>query len=327
VKTYEDYSQSPDGWNVSCTLELKDDGRFSYSEGRTDYTNASLSGGAGGTWRRGDGVIVFRTERVYPPIYFPWEVGRELIARGRDGALDFGRGWTLHPPRPRQEYTIKTPVSNDGAGPLTLVLEPWGIRHTLAPGESVEVVAKGNWWKGEPTVERRAGELVFDGRNGSWATVVPEPLPPAPPKPEPPTPPRAHRAKTFKPPVKPHATPKIMGPVEPTVRPPAPRFVPRAPSPELAALMRRWIDELPAEVLVNRVQRLCKKNDAIPLDANQFEVWALRTDGQVLYIEHDSVAQRAEPVEDADTAYDKIELGMKKYPGLLELLPPDGFAS
>jgi hypothetical protein len=86
--------------------------------------------------------------------------------------------------------------------------------------------------------------------------------------------------------------------------------------------MRRWIDELPAKVLVNRVQRLCKENDALPLDANEFEVWALRTDGQVLYIDHDSFAQRAEPETNADTAYDKIELGMKKYPELLELLPP-----
>ena len=137
-----------------------------------------------------------------------------------------------------------------------------------------------------------------------------------------PDPPRAPTAAMAKRPVKPSVTPKIMAPVEPVVRPPAPRFVPRVPSPELAVLMRRWIDELPAEVLVNRIQRLCRENDAIPLDANQFEVWALRTDGQVLYIDHDSFAQRAEPVEDAGTVYDKIELGMKKYPELLELLPP-----
>src|SRR5918911_251090 len=103
MKTYEGYTSSPDGWNVSCTLELEDNGRFSYSEGWTDYTNASLSGGAGGTWRRGEGVIVFRTERVYPPIYFPWEIGQELVARLRDGVLDFAHGWTLRPPTPRQE--------------------------------------------------------------------------------------------------------------------------------------------------------------------------------------------------------------------------------
>jgi hypothetical protein len=84
VKTYEDYSQSPDGWNVTSTLELEDDGRFSYSEGQTDYTNASLSGGAGGTWRRGDGVIIFLAERVYPPIYFPWQEGWRMSSGGYD---------------------------------------------------------------------------------------------------------------------------------------------------------------------------------------------------------------------------------------------------
>ena len=98
MKTYEDYSQSPDGWNVSATLELTDDGRFSYSEGWTDYTNASLSGGAGGTWRRGEGVIFFRAERVYPPMYFPWEVGQELMATVRGDALEFAYGWTLRQP-------------------------------------------------------------------------------------------------------------------------------------------------------------------------------------------------------------------------------------
>ena len=57
MNTYEDYSQSPDVWNVSCTLELEDDGRFSYSEGRTDYTSASLSVGR-------DGVYLFSGRRL-----------------------------------------------------------------------------------------------------------------------------------------------------------------------------------------------------------------------------------------------------------------------
>ncbi len=320
MRTYEKNSTSPDGWNVTATLELTDDGRFSYSEGWTDYTNASLSGAAGGTWRQADGVIFFRAERLYPPMYFPWVEGQELRARLRDGDLEFEYGWTLSS---RQEYTIKTPVNNDGARPLTLVLEPWGIRHTLAPGERVEVVAEGAWWEGTPKIERRGDEVVFDGRNGSWATVVPRPPAPPPPKPklkpEPPAPPREPRAKA----PKPIAGSQGMSPVEPIVRPPAPRFVPRAPSPELAALLRRWIDELPEVELVNRIQILCKENDAIPLDANQFEVWALRTDGHVLYIEHDSCPPKVEPVEDADTAYGMIEVGMKEYPELLELLPPD----
>jgi hypothetical protein len=321
MKTYEDYSQSPDGWNVSATLELEDDGRFSYSEGRTDYTNASLSGGAGGTWRRGEGVIFFRAERVYPPMDFPWEVGQELIARLRDGALDFGRGWTLRPPSPRQEYTIKTPVSNDGTEPLTLLIEPWGIRHTLAPGERVEVVAKGNWWEGKPTVDRRGDEVVFDGRNGSWATVVPQPRLP------PPAPPRTPISETTKPAVKPTVTPAekplVKPPAPPSAKAPAKPFAPRAPSRVLAALLRRWVEELPTEDLGNMINRLCKENDAIPLDCTEIYLWVLRTDGQVLCIDHESAARRAEPEEDADVAYGMIEVGTRTHPELLELLPPD----
>ena len=295
MKTYEDYSQSPDGWNVSCTLELEDDGKFSYSEGQTDYTNASLSGGAGGTWRRGDGVIILLAERVYPPMYFPWAVGQELIAKLRDGALDFGGGWTLRPPTPRQEYTIKTPLSNTGTGPLPLVLEPWGIRHTLAPGERAEVVARGRWWEGKPTVDTRDDEVAFDGRNGSWATVVPEPPPPTPPpKPKPPAPPRVPAAGAAKPDAQPRVTPPVWPPV---VERPARPFEPRAPSPELAALLRRWVDELPTGGSGNMVDRLC--------------------------IDHESFAQRAEPGENADIAYGKLEPGLKEHPELLELLPPD----
>ncbi|HEV7890906.1 MAG TPA: hypothetical protein VGP08_09715 [Pyrinomonadaceae bacterium] len=316
MKTYESYSSSPDGWNVTSTLELEADGHFSYSEGWTDYTNASLSGGAGGTWRRELGCIVFRAERVYPPMYFPWEVGQELIATVRDDALEFAHGWTLSPPTPRQEYTIKTPVSNDGTEPLTLVLKPWGIRHTLAPGEKAQVVAQGSWDWVKPYVERGADGIVFHGRNASWATVIPEP---PPPKPKPPAPPRVPRAEA----PKLAAKPRVKPPFKPPTKPAAPPFVPRAPSPELAALLRRWIDELPTDSVGNYTNRLCKENDAIPLDGTEIYLWVLRTDGQVLCIDHESFAQRAEPEENAAVAYGMIEVGASTHPELSELLPPD----
>jgi hypothetical protein len=321
MKIYEDYSQSLEGWNVTSTLQLEDDGRFFYSEGWTDYTNASLSGGAAGSWSRGVRVIVFRVDWVDGTMYFPWAQGQELIARLCDGALNFGRGWILRPPSPRWEYTVKTPVSNNGTVPLTLVLEPWGMRHTLAPGERVEVVAEGRWWEGEPKVERRAEEMEFDGRNGSWATVVPQPpLHSPPPKPEsktkPPAPARTTRAKAPKRIDKPSG----MSPVKASVRPRGPRFVPRTPSPELAALIRRWVEELPEEGMINR---LCKENDAVRLDCTEIYLWVLRTDGQVLCIDHESFAQRQEPEDDAEVAYGKIEVAAKTHPELLELLPPD----
>jgi hypothetical protein len=313
MKTYEDYSQSPDGWNVSATLEITDDGRFSYSEGWTDYTNASLSGGAGGTWRRGDGVIFFRAERVYPPMYFPWEAGRELMATVRGDALEFAQGWTLRTP---QVPIKEIPVRNDATKPMSLVLEPWGIRRTLEPGERVRIVTQGNFWVGQfDKVEYGADEIVYNGWAGTWVTIVPEP-----PEPKPPAPPPKPSAEAAKPAAKPPVRPPVMPPAP---SPPKAPFEPRAPSPELAALLRRWIDELPMGSPGNYISRLCKKNDAIPLDATQIYLWVLRTDGQVLCIDHESSAQRAEPEENAEVAYGMIEVGAKTHPELLELLPPD----
>ena len=324
MNTYEYYPQSPDGWNVTATLELRDGGQFGYSEGWTDYTNASLSGGARGTWRRSRAGIVFHAEWMEGPMYFPWEVGKSLTAVERDGALEFPQGWTLSPP---SEYIVKTPVSNTSAKALTLVLDPWGIRHVLAPGESVRVVARGRWWEGYPQVAYDADEIVFNGRNGSWATVVPEPTPqpPTPPKPlKPPAPPRVPGVETAKPSDKPTVTSPVKPPVPPPTRAPAaPQFEPRTPSPELAALIRQWIDELLTEGMENWIGRLCKENDAIPLDCSRFDLWVLQPDGQILCIDHDSFARRAEPETNPEVAYGKLALGAETHPELWGLLPPE----
>jgi hypothetical protein len=326
MKTYEYDTQSPDGWNVTATLELTEDRQFGYSEGWTDYTNASLSCGARGTWRRNRAGIVFYAEWVEGPMYFPWEVGKLLTAVEQDGALKFPQGWTFSPP---SEFIVKTPVRNTGTKSLTLVLEPWGIRHGLAPGESVRVVAQGRWWEGYPQVAYSGDEIVFNGRNGSWATVVPEPpLPPPPTPPQPPKPPAQPRvpdAKAAKPDDKPPVTTTIKPPTapSPTRAPAAAQFEPRAPSPELAALIRQWIDGLPTEGMENWIGRLCKENDAIPLDCTRFDLWVLQPDGQVMCIDHDSFARRAEPETNAEVAYGKLALGAEIHPELWELLPPE----
>jgi hypothetical protein len=257
MKIYEDFSSSPSGWNVTSTLEVADEGRFTYSEAWTDYTSASLYGGAAGSWRRGVNGIFFRAESVEGSMYFPWIAGEELFAIADGDGLHFPNSWTLRPPRTSAER------------------------------------------------------------------VAPHPPPPSPQK-EP--------ESKSKPSPAPHLPwvdtsqanrPQKRLPVEQVIKPPIARFEPRTPSAGLTGLMRRWIDELPEEAFVNRLQRLCKENDAILLDANEFELWALRTDGQVIYIEHDSIAQRAEPETNADTAYEKIALAIRKYPELRELLPLD----
>lgn len=319
IRTYEYYGSSPDGWNISATLELAGDERFSYSEGWTDYTNASLSGGAGGTWRRDGDVIVFRVERVYDPIYFPWAAGRELTATVRDNALEFAHGWTL------SEKTVpikEIRVRNDDTKPKPLVLEPWGVRRMLAPGERVRIVTQGDFWYGvaEKRVEYGDDEIVYRGWSGTWATIVPEsppPQPAPPPQPKPPAPP-------VKPPTPPAAAAETEA--EPALKPPSyvpPRVNPFPVSHGLAARLRVWIDELHTEGLGNWVKRLCKQHDALPLHATPFLLWALRTDGQVLVIDHESAAQSVEPETDDALARAALEEGARLHPELSELLSHD----
>ena len=233
MKEYVDYSQSPDGWSVSATLTLEDGGRFVYAEAWTDYTNASLYGGAEGRWRREGGAVVFQAESIEGSIYFPWKDGQELRAVEQGNALDFGGGWTLREP--------KSPA---------------------------------------PPVKPQAA-----------------PKPPPAPKPSPPI-----AVSAF------------------------PQSEPVALSPELYARIRRWIDELPTEGMQNWKERLCKENDALPLHCTQIYLWALRSDGHVLSIDHESFARRAEPENNALTAYAALAQGARKYPELTELLAhnPEG---
>ena len=313
MKLYEDYSQSPDGWNVSATLKVEDDGRFVYEELWTDYTNVSLGGGAEGTWRRaGGGIVVFLAERVEGSMYFAWEAGQVLEATEQGDTLDFGRGVSLRVPPERK---IDIPVRNTGTKPLTVVLEPWGIRHVVAPGEGVRIVAQGPWGPDGPEIVKGADEFVFYGWSGSRAAVVPEPKLTGAAVPT-----RAPGAEAARRPVKPPVTPPAPTPAD---DPKYARFEPRTPSAELAARIRHWVDELPTEGMQNWIGHLCKSNDAIPLHCTQLDLWALRPDGQVLCIDHESSAQRAEPEHIRQTAYAVLAKGAATHPELWELLPPD----
>jgi hypothetical protein len=94
MRVYEDHSQSPDGWNITATLTLEDDGRFRYDELWTDYTNVTLGGHALGHWRQGGSGLIFRTESA-DGVASDWVAGQERTAVERDDCLDFGPGWTL----------------------------------------------------------------------------------------------------------------------------------------------------------------------------------------------------------------------------------------
>jgi hypothetical protein len=312
LKTYEYYGSSPDGWNVSGTLKVEGNERFDYSEGQTDYTNASLSGGAVGTWRREGNVLLFRVEKVYTPVYFPWGGWSVLSAVERGDELDFGDGWTLS----LKTIPIKEiPVRNDSAKPKTLVLEPWGVRRTLEPGERARIVTQGEFWYGQrEKVDYGDEEIVYHGWGGTWATVVPEPPPPQPaPQPESSA---AAAAPAAEPPIKPPVT-------VPAPFPTGARFEKRLPSRELTTLLFKWVNELDPYDPVNSFHRTCRVYGAIPLGGNQSHMWALRTDGLVLRFERDTFAPPGVPEEDAEVAYGMIAAGAERCPELLELLPPD----
>lgn len=308
LKTYEYYGSSPDGWNVSGTLEVEDNERFGYSEGWTDYTNASLSGGATGTWHREGDVIFFRVEKVYTPVYFPWSPGGVLRAEERGDKLDFGNGWTLS----LKLIPIKEiPVHNDSAKPKPLVLEPWGVRRTLAPGERVRIVTQGEFWYGqaEKRVEYGTDEIVYRGWGGTWATIVPEP-----PRPS---------AEVAEPAAEPPESQVTVSAPFPT----GARFEKRLPSRELGNLLFKWVNELDPYDPVNPINIACRVHGAIPLGGNQSYVWALRTDGLVLRFKREEFAPPGEPEEDAEVAYDMIAAGAESHPELSELLPPERWHS
>jgi len=98
------------------------------------------------------------------------------------------------------------------------------------------------------------------------------------------------------------------------------RFEPLTSSPELAARIQRWVDALPTEGMQNWVGRLCKANDSLPLHSTEIYLWALRPDGQVLSIDHESFARRAELENDPVTAYAALAQGARAYPELGVLL-------
>jgi hypothetical protein len=306
---YENYSQSPDGWNIASTLELEDDGRFCYDETWTDYTNATIGMTAEGTWRREAGALVLHPLRVEGAVG-SWVAGQERKGVERGDTLDFGDSLTLLRVPPDREQDIA--VRNTGTKPLTVVLEPWGTCHTVAPGERVRVVARGPGGMGRQLqVVRGAEKVVVYCWSGLQVTVVREQQTKAA------TPNRAPQAEAAKP-----AATATVAPLERArvAEREFARFEPLTPSPHLAARIRRWIDELPTEGMENWVSRLCKQHVSIPLHCTEIYLWALRPDGQVLSIDHESFARRAELENDPVTAYAALAQGARTYPELDELL-------
>ena len=310
MRIYEDCAQSPDGWNITSTLKLEDDGRFQFDETWTDYTNATLGVTAEGSWRRDGDAVVLHPLRVEGSVG-GWETGEERKAVERGDILDFGGGVTLRIP-PEREQVV--PVRNTGVKPLTVVLEPWGTRHEVAPGEQVRVVARGPGGMGGLEIVRGEDEVVVYGWSESRVAVVTESKP-------------ARAVAASRAPGAEPAKHTVNAPVAPpqpvrVAEPENTRFESLTPSPELAARIRQWIDELPTEGLQFWLHRVCRELNALPLHGTLIYLWALRPDGVVLCIDHEAFGHPTEPESDPLTVYAVLAQGTREHPELGELLPP-----
>lgn len=314
MRIYEDFSPSADEWNITSTLELGDDGRFVYSETWASYAG-SAGGQAEGRWRPTADGIVLKAERVDGHTYLLREAGREQRAVERGGVLDFGGGMTLRlrpppppppPPAPPREREQIVPLRNDGAKPLTLILEPWGTEHVIAPGARVKIVARGPEGAGELEIVHGTDEVVVWGWSGSRVGIVPE-QEPAPDRPE--------------------SRPRISGvtTIVPAPDQPARAETPRPavpPSPELTARIRAWIDALPPGGIGNPIPRLGREHGFLPLHATQIYLWGVRPDGVVMWMDHEAFRDTPEPETDPLILYAVLARGAETYPELREILPP-----
>jgi hypothetical protein len=104
--------------------------------------------------------------------------------------------------------------------------------------------------------------------------------------------------------------------------PPEPGKV-AAPSPELASLIQRRIDEMPTEGLQYWVQRMCKESNALLLHVRgSLDAWALRPDGVVLCFDLDRVFARGEHETHPPNIYAALVQGIAVFPELAPLIPP-----
>jgi hypothetical protein len=98
---------------------------------------------------------------------------------------------------------------------------------------------------------------------------------------------------------------------------------PIRPTPELAARIQNWISELKAESLGAWPVRVCRDElNALPVLSNLIYIWALRPDGTVLCLDHESFSHHTEPETDPLILYAAFVCGAKEYPELQELVPP-----
>jgi HEAT repeat protein len=94
-----------------------------------------------------------------------------------------------------------------------------------------------------------------------------------------------------------------------------------APPPMPADLADRVRALLAAWEPADWVGRACKERDGLPLSGNQIYMWALRPDGEILCIDHESFTRHTEPETDPLTRFAMMVHGARKYPELRDTIP------
>lgn len=97
---------------------------------------------------------------------------------------------------------------------------------------------------------------------------------------------------------------------------------PLPPSSELSAWIQQQINGLEEAARHNWLMRICMERNAYPLRSNQVYLWAIRPDGVVIWIDHESFAHTTEPETDLSALYAALVQGARDHPELRELIPP-----
>ncbi len=101
----------------------------------------------------------------------------------------------------------------------------------------------------------------------------------------------------------------------------AARAAQAAPPPMPADLADRVRALLDAWEPADWVGRACKDRGGLPLGGNQIYIWALRPDGEMLCIDHESFAHHTEPETDPRTRFAMMVQVARRHPELRDAIP------
>lgn len=97
---------------------------------------------------------------------------------------------------------------------------------------------------------------------------------------------------------------------------------PGPPTPEQAAQIQGWIDELEVEHPGAYPARICKEEmNALPIHGDILYIWALRPDGVILSLDHEAFNLAREVETNPLIQFGAMVHGAEQYPELWRLIP------